>query len=186
MALDDICLEAEEKMDKAVNVLREGLRAIRTGRATTALVDRIKVDYYGTPTPLLQIAHVSAPEPQMIVIRSYDPGALKEIERAIQQSSLGINPVNDGKFIRIVIPPLSEERRKQLASQVRKMGEESKIAIRNVRRDANRHIDRAQKESEISEDDAYRGKEDVQETTHEYEGKVGELVDAKATEIMEF
>jgi len=184
MPVDDILLDAEERMEKSVGVLGNSLRALRTGRASPALVEHIRVDYYGTPTPLRQIANIGTPEPQLIVIRPFDPGSLKAIEKAIQQSDIGINPQSDGKFIRLVIPPMSEERRRQLATQVKHMGEEAKVAIRNVRRDANKAIEQAQKDGLISEDEMYRAKEDVQELTKQYEGKVDELVKAKTEEVM--
>lgn len=185
MPIDEICFEAEERMEKAVELLHNDVRTIRTGRATTALVDHLKVEYYGTPTPLQQLANVAVPDPQLLVIRPYDPAALKDIEKAILQSELGLTPQNDGRFIRLPIPPLSEERRKQLAGQVRNMGEQAKVAIRNVRRDANRHIDQEQKDSKLSEDEAFRGKSDVQELTGEYEEKADEIIEAKTAEIME-
>ena len=184
MPADDILLEAEERMEKAAEALGHSLRTVRTGRATPALVDHIKVDYYGTPTPLRQIANIGAPEPQLIVIRPFDPTSLKAIEKAIQQSDLGINPQNDGKFIRLAIPPLSEERRKKLAHQVKEMGEEAKLAIRNIRRDANRTADEEKKDGAMAEDQMYHTKDEVQELTKQYEGKVDGLVKAKTEEVM--
>ncbi len=183
--LDDVLLDCEDRMEKAVKVFRDELRGLRTGRATPALVEHIKIDYYGTPTPLRQIASISCPEPMMIVIRPFDPTALKEIERAIQASDLGLNPNNDGKLIRLVLPPLSVERRKQLVSRVKEMAEQARVAIRNVRRDANKKIDQLQKEGVISEDDRNRAREEVQDLTKKYEGQVNEAADAKAKEIME-
>lgn len=184
MPKDDIILEAEEKMEKAVQVLDSSLRTIRSGRASRGLVEHIKVSYYGQQSPLNQIANIGVPEPQLIVIRPFDPSALAEIEKAILRADLGINPQNDGKLIRLAVPPLSEDRRKQLATQVKNMGEEAKVALRNIRRDANKTIDREEDESVITEDDAHRGKEEIQELIHEYEKKVDEMVKSKSEEIM--
>ena len=184
MPKDDIILEAEEKMEKAVQVLDSSLRTIRSGRASRGLVEHVKVNYYGQQSPLNQIANIGVPEPQLIVIRPFDPSALGEIEKAILRADLGINPQNDGKLIRLAVPPLSEDRRKQLATQVKNMGEEAKVALRNIRRDANKTIDREEDESTITEDDAHRGKEEIQELIHEYENKVDEMVKSKSDEIM--
>jgi len=183
---EDIYLEASEKMEKAVDVFERQLRAIRTGRASPALVDHIRVEYYGAMTPLGQIANIATPDPQLIVIRPFDPSALKAIERAILQSDVGITPQSDGKLIRLAIPPLSEERRKQLAAQVRHMAEQAKVAVRNVRREANRGIETLEEESVISEDEAFRAKEDIQDLTKESEAKIDELVKRKSEEIMKF
>jgi len=183
--LDDVLLEAEEAMDKAVAFLAEELRSIRTGRASAGLVDTIKVDYYGSPTNLNQLANISIPEPRLIVIKAFDPSSLGAIEKAIQKSELGIQPQNDGKVIRIAIPPLSEERRKQLAQRVSKMAEESKVTLRNARRDANRLLDQIAKEKSVSEDDVDRAGEDVQDLLKSYETKVDDVVKKKNTEIME-
>ena len=186
MPVDDICLEAMEKMEKTVELLQHNLRMIRTGRASPALVDNIKVEYYGTSTPLRQIANIATPEAELILIRPYDPSAIKDIEKALQTSELGITPQNDGKIIRLVIPPLSEERRRQLAGQVRDMGEEAKIAVRNVRRDANKDLEKEQKAKDISEDEAYNGKDEVQKATKDAEGNVDRIVKEKTDEITTF
>jgi len=186
MPADDILLDAEERMEKAVDSLGHSLRTVRTGRASPALLDHIRVDYYGSPTPLRQLANIGAPEPQLIVIRPFDPGCIKDIERAVQQSDIGITPQNDGKFIRLVIPPLSEERRKQLASQVREMGEETKVAIRNIRRDANKTADQEKRDGVLAEDEAFRTRDEIQSLTRDYEGKVDEVVKAKSDEVMTF
>ncbi|NOZ22790.1 MAG: ribosome recycling factor [Planctomycetes bacterium] len=185
MPADEICLEAEEKMEEAVEFLRTQFRTVRTGRASIGLVDHIKVDYYGAPTPLNQLANIATPEPQLIVIRPFDPNALKDIEKALQQSDLGINPTNDGKLIRLAVPPLSEDRRKHIAAQIKEIAEQTKIAIRNARRDANKHLDKEEKDSVISEDGAFSGKDDIQKLTKQYEEKVDELVEKKTAEIME-
>jgi len=186
MSAEEIYLEAAEKMEKAVEVLEHQLRTIRTGRATTALVDHIRVDYYGTPTPLGQMANIATPDPQLIVIRPFDPSCAKDVEKAILQSDIGVTPANDGKLIRLAIPPLSEERRKQLATQVRNMGEQGKVAIRNVRREANRDVDKLKDDSAISEDEAYNSKEEIQELTKDSEAKVDETIKRKSEEILKF
>lgn len=185
MALEDSLLEAEANMESAIDYLRKELRGIRTGRATPALVEYIKIDYYGSPTDLRQLASISAPEANMLMIKPFDPSSAKDIEKAIQASDLGITPSSDGKIIRLTIPPLSTERRQQLVGQVKKMAEATRVAIRNARRDANKEIDRLQKDSEITEDDAHKAKDDVQELTKTYEAKVDELIDAKSQEIQE-
>jgi len=171
-------------MGKAVEVFKDNLRGIRTGTANPGLVESIRVEYYGSQTPLKHIASIAIPDPRLIVIRPYDPSLLGDIEKAIQKSDIGIHPQNDGKVIRLVVPDLSEERRKQLASRIRDMAEEARIAIRNIRRDANRHLDAQKKDSNISEDDCRRGKKEVQEFTDEYESKIDELLENKTREIM--
>ncbi len=185
MPLDEITFEAEEKMDKTVDVISDRFNGLRVGRATPGLVENIRVNYYGAPTPLKQLANVAAPDPQLLVIRPFDPGSLKDIEKAIQTSDLGMAPNNDGKFIRIAVPPLSEERRKQIAAQAKQLAEEAKVAIRNIRREANKEIDKEQKEKLCSEDEAYAAKEEVQELTKQYEEKIDELLEKKTAEIME-
>ena len=186
MSADDVYLEAADKMEKAVSALEHQLRPIRTGRASAALVDHVRVDYYGAQTPLGQIANIATPDPQLIVIRPFDPTALKAIEKAILQSELGVTPNSDGKLIRLAIPPLSEERRRQLASQVKQMGEQAKVAIRNVRRDAKRDIEKLEEDGQISEDQSFKAVEDLQELTKESEGKTDEVVKRKSEEIMKF
>ena len=183
MPLGEIAFQAEEKMEKAVAFLGAELRGIRTGRATTGLVEHLKVDYYGSNTPLQQLANLSAPEASLIVIKPFDPSCIKDIERAILGSELGITPQSDKRVIRLVVPPLSGERRKQLANQVKQMAEQSRISIRNIRRDANKHLDQEQKDKILSEDQAKNGKEEIQELTKKYEEKVGELLKAKIVEI---
>src|SRR2546430_12526927 len=141
MTSDDILLDTEERMEKAVNVFRDELRGLRTGRATPALVDGLRVEYYGSPTPLKQMAQISTPDPQQIVIKPYDQSVLKEIEKAIRSSDLGMSPTNDGKLIRLSVPPMSGEQRKKMVARIKKIAEESKVALRNIRRDANKHFD---------------------------------------------
>lgn len=185
MPVDEILLEAEEHMSDALEFLKKELRTIRTGRASPALVEHIKVEYFGNPTELRQLATITTPESNLIVIKPFDPSSTKDIEKAIQASNLGITPNSDGRIIRLTIPPLSGERRKQLAQQVKQLGEHTKIVIRNARRDANKKIDQEKKEGLIPEDDAERAKEEIQDLTKEYEKKVEEALDAKIKEIEE-
>jgi len=184
MPVDDILLDAEERMEKAVEVFRDNLRGIRTGTASAGLVENVRVDYYGSPTPLKQLAQIAVPDPGMIVIKPYDPSCVGDIEKAIHTSDIGINPQSDGKVVRLSIPPLSEERRLQLAARVRTLAEEARVAIRNVRRDANKQLDREEKESLITEDDCRRAKDDVQELTNQYEDEVNETLEKKIEDIM--
>lgn len=177
--------ELEEKMQKTVKVFKEDLNSIRAGRANPALLDRITLDYYGTPTPLKQIASVSAPEPRLLVIQPYDRTAIQPIEKAITQSDLGINPSNDGKIIRLAIPQLTEERRKELVKVVKKTGEEAKIAIRNARRDTNDKLKKMQKNSEITEDELKKAEEEVQKLTNKFIDSIDDLVVKKEKEMME-
>lgn len=187
MPVDDILLECDEQMEKAVQYLRQELRGVRTGQASPALVEHMKisVESYGSTMELRELAGVSAPESNQLLIKPYDPSVLKDIERAIQTSDLGISPMNDGKMIRLPIPPLSGERRKQLLNQVGKLAENQKIAIRNLRRDANRKIDAELKEKNISEDDAKGAKDEIQEMTNKYEAQVEGLAKSKSSEIQE-
>lgn len=185
MPYEDILLEAEEKMEKAVAVLTEELRGVRTGRASPALVDGLRVDYYGTPTPLKSLASITVPEPRMILVKPFDPGAVEAIVKAIQKSDVGLTPQSDGKIIRLAVPPLSEERRRQLSKLVKEMGEKAKIALRNIRREANAQADAEEKEGKLSEDDQKRTKEEIDALIKQYEGKVQEAVDRKTKEVME-
>jgi ribosome recycling factor len=185
MPLDDILLDCEEYMEKAADHLRQELRGIRTGRASPALVEHIKVDYYGSPTNIRSIAAISIPEATQILIKPFSPQDIKAIERAINESNIGLTPHGDGKQIRLVLPPLSQERRLQLASQCKQMAESAKVTIRNARRDANKLIDTEEKGGLITEDDAKKGKNDVQELTKTYETKVDELIEHKKQEILQ-
>jgi ribosome recycling factor len=187
MPTDEIELQCEEQMEKAVAFLNDELRSIRTGRASPGLVEHMKIDVssYGSTMDLRELASISVPENNMIIIKPYDPGTLKDIERSIQSSDLGIAPASDGKVIRLPIPPLSGERRKQLVNQIRKLGENQKIALRNIRRDANKKADTEQKDKIITEDEAEKCKENIQEQTKQYEQKVDQLVENKAKEIEE-
>ena len=183
--LEDVLGDSEERMRKAVEVLRGDLAPIRTGRASPALIERIKVDYYGTPTPLNQLAAISAPDPRLLVVRPYDPSSLAEIERAILKSELGLNPLNDGKVIRLAIPRLTEERRQELVKVVSRRVEEARVAIRNCRRDGLQDLKEIEKEKLLSEDDYFRGREEMQKLTDQYIAQVDEVGKAKEREILE-
>lgn len=175
----------EERMDATVTDARQKLATVRTGRASLALLDGVRVDYYGTPTPLNQVAKLSIPDPTLIVAQPFDPSTLAPIEKAIMSSDLGLNPSNDGKVIRIPIPALTEDRRKQLAKKVRSLGEDSKTAIRQIRRDANDEIKSLEKAGEISEDDAHRYLDETQKITDRHTGQIDELCKQKEKELME-
>src|SRR6201993_4003231 len=185
MTSEEILFDGEERMEKAVNVFRDELRGLRTGRATPALVDGLRVEYYGSPTPLKQMAEISTPDPQQIVIRPFDQSVLKDIEKAIRSSDLGMSPNNDGKMIRLTVPPMSGEQRQKLVQRIKKSAEEAKVACRNIRRDANKQFDQAEKNKEMTEDERDDGKEEVQTLLKKFEDKVGEMADKKTKEIME-
>ena len=175
---------ATEKMKKTTSVYQTELRSIRAGRANPQLLDRVMVDYYGTPTPINQLGNISTPEPRMLVIAVWDQKAIPAVEKAIQKSDVGINPSNDGKVIRLVFPELTEERRKELVKVVRKKGEESKVAIRSIRRDANEQIKKQQKDNELTEDDLKRLEEKIQKLTDELIREIDTIVSAKEKEIL--
>ena len=185
MTTEEILFDAEERMDKAVNVYRDELRGLRTGRATPALVDSLRVEYYGSPTPLKQLAQISTPDPQQIVIKPFDPGVLKDVEKAIRSSDLGMSPANDGKMIRLTVPPMSGEQRQKMVTRIKKSAEEAKVSLRNIRRDANKHFDQAEKAKEMTEDDRDAGKEEVQALLKKYEDRITEMAEKKAKEILE-
>src|SRR5581483_4923111 len=185
MTSEEILFDAEERMEKAVNVFKDELRGLRTGRATPALVDTIRVEYYGSPTPLKQIAQISTPDPQQILIRPFEQSILKEIEKAIRSSDLGMSPNNDGKMIRLIVPPMSGEQRQKMVARIKKSAEEAKVAIRNIRRDANKHFDVAEKAKEMTEDERDQGKEEVQTLLKKYEDKISEMAEKKSKEVME-
>lgn len=185
MAIDDHLLETEEKMEKAVEHLRNEFRTVRTGRASAGLVEHIKVDYYGAPTELRQLATISVPEPLLIVIKPYDATSIGDITKAIQASDLGITPNSDGKLIRLGMPPLSEERRKQLVHQIKDMAEQTRIKLRNMRRECIKVIDAEEKAKKISEDDAKGGHTEATDLVHKHEKQVDESLDAKSKEILE-
>jgi ribosome recycling factor len=182
---EETLLEAEDRMEKAVHVLEGDLRGIRTGRASPALVEGIRVEYYGTPTPLQQLAAISVPEPRLLVVRPFDPTSLKEIERALQKSDLGVAPSNDGKVIRLALPPLSEEQRRKLAARVKDVAEQTRVALRNVRRDALKQTDAAEDKRDLTEDEARKLRDEIQETIKRFEGRVSEVLDRKTKEILE-
>jgi len=183
--INDALAEADSRMSGAVRSLEEDLSAIRTGRASPALAERLLVEYYGTPTPLLQLATISAPEPRLLTIRPFDPGSVKDIEKAILASDLGLTPSNDGKIIRLNIPPLTEERRHELVRVVRTRTEESRVAVRNVRRDVQHTLREFEKEKLISEDDLRRGEEDLQKVTDRFVEQINEVGQHKETEVLE-
>jgi ribosome recycling factor len=185
MSVDEIMMDAEERMEKATSVLKNALAGIRTGRATPGLVDSVRVEVYGSQTPLKQLASIGAPEPNQLVIRPYDTSVIKDIEKAIVASDLGLNPQNDGKLIRINIPPLSTEVRKKMVARIKELAEESKIAIRSIRRDANKDLDNAEKDKTISEDDRDSMKEQIQELTKKYEAEATEHARAREADVME-
>jgi ribosome recycling factor len=185
MTSEEILFDGEERMEKAVNVFRDELRGLRTGRASPALVDTLRVEYYGSPTPLKQLAQINTPEPQQIVIRPFDQSCLKDIEKAIRASDLGMSPNNDGKMIRLTVPPMSGEQRQKMVARIKKSAEEAKVAIRNIRRDANKHLDQAEKAKALTEDERDQGKAEVQTLLKKYEDRISELADKKAREVLE-
>lgn len=185
MSADEILLDAEERMDKAVDVLKHNLAGIRTGRANPGLVDSVRVEAYGSTSPLKQLASVGAPEPQQIVIRPYDPSTIKDIEKAIVAADLGFNPQSDGKLIRINVPALSTDVRKKMVSRIKELTEECKVAIRAIRRDANKAADQAEKDKTFSEDERDTLKDDVQELTKKYEDQANDSAKAREQEVME-
>ncbi len=187
MSMEEIEFECEEKMERSVDFFRTELRTVRTGRASVGLVDHLKVDVpsYGSTMDLRELATLSTPEPSLIVIKPFDPSTLKEIERAIEASNIGITPVSDGRIIRLPVPALSGERRQQLIKQIGEMAESQRVAIRNARRDANKQIDTEEKSGELSEDDADRCRDNIQELTDKYQKQIDERLQAKSKELEE-
>ena len=183
--MDAVLKDTRDRMQKSIQALEEELNTIRTGRASAALFERVKVEYYGNPTPLNQVATISVPEARLVVIQPWDKGIINEIEKAIQKSELSVNPSNDGKVIRINIPPLTEERRKEYVKVAKNMAEQARVALRNIRRDANEELKKAQKAGDLSEDDEKRAADEVQKITDESVEKVNEAVEAKEKEILE-
>jgi len=183
--IDDTLLDAEEKMDKAVSVAKDDLATVRTGRANPAMFSKIVVDYYGAATPLIQLASVTVPEARMAVIKPYDPSQLRLMEKAIRDSDLGVNPTNDGAIIRVLIPHLSEERRRDLVKVAHAKGEDAKVSIRNVRRKAKEELSRIAKDGEAGEDEVGRAEKELENTTHRYVSQVDELVKHKESELFE-
>ena len=183
--MDAIIKDAETRMGKSVTSLEEELAGLRTGRASAAMFDKIRVEYYGTPTPLSQVASVSIPESRLVVIQPWDKALLGEIEKAIQASELSLNPNNDGKVIRINIPPLTEERRKEIVKLAKNTAEQGRVAIRNIRRDANEELKKAEKGGDISEDELKRGEERIQKLTDQHIEAINTALSAKESEILE-
>jgi ribosome recycling factor len=183
--IDDTLLEAEEKMEKAVTVAKEEFGVIRTGRAHPGMFSKITVEYYGTQTPVNQLASFHVPEPRMIVLQPFDKGSLPAIERAIRNSDLGVNPANDGQIIRIVLPELTEDRRREYIKTARNKAEEGRVAIRNIRRHAKDQLDKLSKGGDEGEDDVHRAERELDELTHTYVGQVDELLKHKENELLE-
>lgn len=183
--MKEIIADAKDRMGKSIESLKDDFSTIRTGRASASLFDKIRVEYYGTPTPLNQVATISIPEARLVVIQPWDPSVLGEIEKAIQKSELSLNPNNDGKVIRINIPPLTEERRKEYVKMAKNMAEQARVAVRNIRRDANDNLKKQQKDSSITEDDEKKGMDEVQKMTDESVEKIDTILEEKENEIME-
>jgi len=183
--IDDFLGDATQRMDKSVEATHEHFNSVRTGRATPALLDRITIDYYGTPTPLKNLATINAPEPRMLTIQPFDPTSIKQIEKTIQESDLGLTPSNDGKIVRLPIPQLTEERRKELVKLVRHMAEEGRVAVRNVRRDAIKHLEELVKNGSVGDDEEHAAEGRVQKLTDEHVARIDDLLKRKEAEIME-
>jgi ribosome recycling factor len=184
--IDDTLLEAEEKMERAIEHAKEELATIRTGRASAGMFSKIVIDYYGAPTPVSQMASIAVPEPRMAIIKPYDASQLAAMERAIRDSDLGVNPNNEGTQLRILLPQMTEERRRDMIKVVRHKGEEAKVAIRNVRRKAKEELDRIVKDGETGEDEGRRAEKELEDVTHRYVAHVDELVKHKEAELLEF
>jgi len=185
MSGDEILLDTEERTEKAIGVLKSSLAGIRTGRANPGLVDSVRVEVYGSSVPVRQLATIAVPGPTQLVIRPFDPGTLKDIEKAIQAADLGFNPQSDGRVIRVIVPPLSMEVRRKMVGRVRELCEEAKVAIRNIRRDGNKLADQAEKDKELSEDERDDVKDEIQELTKTYETQANDLAKAREKEVME-
>jgi ribosome recycling factor len=185
MTIDEFIQDATRRMDKSVESAQHEFNTLRTGRASAALLDRIQIDYYGTKTPLKQLATINAPEPRMLTVQPFDPTSVKSIEKAIQESDLGLTPSNDGKMIRLPIPQLTEERRKDLVKLVRNMAEEHRVAVREVRRDALRHLQELARNGDVGDDEERRSETEVQKLTDEHTKHIDELLKHKEAEIME-
>jgi len=183
--IDETLFEAEEKMERAIEFAKEEFATIRTGRATPAMFAKIIIDYYGTPTPLPQMASIAVPEPRMAIIKPYDNGQLHAMEKAIRDSDLGVNPNNEGTQLRIVLPQMTEERRRDMIKVARHKGEEAKVAVRNVRRKAKEELDRIVKDGEAGEDEVRRAEKELEDLTHRYTGHIDEIVKHKETELLE-
>jgi ribosome recycling factor len=183
--IDETLFEAEEKMERAVEFARDELATIRTGRASPAMFARIVVDYYGSPTPIPQMATIAVPEPRMVIIKPHDPSQLRALEKAIRDSDLGVNPNNEGTQLRIILPPMTEDRRREMIKVARHKGEEGKVAIRNVRRKAKEELDRMVKDGEIGEDEGRRAEKELDDLTHKFVAHVDELLKHKEAELLE-
>jgi ribosome recycling factor len=183
--IDDTLLEAEEKMERAVEHAKEEFAVIRTGRATPAMFSKIIIDYYGAPTPVPQMASIAIPEPRMAIIKPYDASQLAAMERAIRDSDLGVNPANEGSHLRIVLPQMTQERRKEMVKVARHKGEEAKVAIRNVRRKAKEELERIARDGEAGEDDVRRAEKELEDITHRYVGHIDEILKHKEAELLE-
>jgi ribosome recycling factor len=183
--IDDTLLEAEEKMERAIEHAKEDFATVRTGRATPAMFSKILVEYYGAPTPLPQLASIATPEARMAIIKPYDVSQVGPMERAIRDSDLGVNPNNEGTQIRIVLPPLTEERRREMVKVARSKGEDAQVAIRNVRRKAKEELDRIMRDGEAGEDEVRRAEKDLDDVTHKYTGHVDEILKHKEAELLE-
>jgi ribosome recycling factor len=184
-AIEDFLADAKRRMDKSIEATHHEFNSIRTGRASPALLDRVTIDYYGTQTPLKSLASISAPEPRLLVVQPFDPGAIKNIERAVQESDLGLTPSNDGKVVRLPIPALTEERRKDLVKVVRRVAEDGKVAIRNVRRDVMQHLKELVVNGDVGDDEERRAEQQVQKLTDEHTKSIDDLLKVKEAEIME-
>jgi ribosome recycling factor len=184
-AIEDFLADAKRRMDRSIEATHNEFNSIRTGRASPALLDRVTIDYYGTPTPLNTLASISAPEARLLVVQPYDPGAIKNIERAIQESDLGLTPSNDGKIVRLPIPALTEERRKDLVKVVRRVAEDGKVAIRNVRRDIMQHLKELVVNGDVGDDEERRAEQQVQKITDDHTKSIDDLLKVKEAEIME-
>jgi ribosome recycling factor len=184
-AIEDFLADAKRRMDKSIEATHHEFNSIRTGRASPALLDRITIDYYGTQTPLKSLASISTPEPRLLVVQPFDPGAIKGIERAVQESDLGLTPSNDGKVVRLPIPALTEERRKDLVKVVRRVAEEGKVAIRNVRRDVMQHLKELVVNGDVGDDEERRAEQQVQKITDDHTKSIDDLLKVKEAEIME-
>ncbi len=185
MSTDEILFDVDERMEKAANVLKSNLAGIRTGRANPGLVDSLRVEVYGSPTPMKQIASIGVPEPNQIVIRPFDPNTIGDIEKSLIASDLGFNPQNDGRLIRIIIPALSTEVRRKMVSRIKELSEEAKISIRNIRRDGNKAADQGEKDNELTEDDRDHAKDEIQKLTKKYEDIINQAMASREQDVME-
>ena len=183
--MDEIMKKFNERMGKTISILKEDLNTVRAGRANAAILDKVNVDYYGSPTPLRNLANISVPDPRTILITPFDPSSISGIDKAIQEANLGLNPSTDGKNIRLSVPQLTEERRKELTKTTKKMGEEAKVAVRNLRRDTNEAVKKLEKNAEITEDDLKKALDDIQKATDLHTKQIDEMIQKKDKDIME-